>query len=197
MQRVLNLASAPGLGDDHNSSTVMRDDIRCKPDTWLLATTDQTETGRRTTNDIWEFSLKGTPAISDEDMAAWMEYLFMHQAKPADAKGVEVILETLDPNGNFYEIGRVTSDMNGAYGLTWEPEVPGDYQIFARFDGSGAYGPSSASTYMSIADPPVPTPTPTPSPAPMTDTYVLGIGAGAIIAIIVVGLVLILMMRKR
>jgi outer membrane protein assembly factor BamB len=159
--------------------------------------TDQTETGRRTTNDIWEFSLKGTPAISDEDMGAWMEYLFMHQAKPADAKGVEVILETLDPNGNFYEIGRVTSDMNGAYGLTWEPDVPGDYQIFARFEGSGAYGPSSASTYMSITDPPVPTPTPTPSPAPMTDTYVLGIGAGAIIAIIVVGLVLILMMRKR
>jgi len=145
--------------------------------------TDQTETGRRNTNDMFDFTLKGTPAISDEDMSAWMEYLFMQQARPADAKGVEVVLETLDPNGNFYEIGRTTSDINGNYGVMWEPPVPGEYQIFATFAGSAAYGP--------------PTPAPTPTPAPMTDTYVLGIGAGAIIAIIVVGLILILMMRKR
>jgi hypothetical protein len=159
--------------------------------------TDQTATGRRNTNDLVDWTLKGTPAISDEDMSAWMEYLFMQQIKPADAKGVEVVLETLDPNGNFYEIGRTTSDITGAYGLTWEPPVPGDYQIIATFAGSASYGPSQAITYMSVAEAPEPTPGPTPTPAPMTDTYVLGIGAGAIIAIIAVGLVIILMLRKR
>jgi hypothetical protein len=159
--------------------------------------TDQTASGRRNTNDIVDFTLKGTPAISDEDMSAWMEYMFMQQAKPTDAEGVEVVLETLDPNGNFYEIGRTTSDINGNYGFMWLPEVPGEYQIFARFEGSASYGPSSATTYVGVAEAPQPTPTPTPTPAPMTDTYVLGIGAGAIIAIIVVGLILILMMRKR
>jgi outer membrane protein assembly factor BamB len=159
--------------------------------------TDQTDSGRLNTNDKLDFTLKGTPAISDEDMSAWMEYLFMQQIKPADAKGVEVLLETLDPNGNFYEIGRTTSDITGNYGVTWEPPVPGDYQIIATFAGSAAYGPSQAITYMSIEEAPEPTPGPTPTPAPMTDTYVLGIGAGAIIAIIAVGLVIILMLRKR
>jgi hypothetical protein len=159
--------------------------------------TDQTETGRRNTNGMFDFSLKGTPAISDEDMGAWMEYMFMQQGMPADAMGVEVILETLDPNGNFYEIGRTTSDINGNYGLEFEPPVPGSYQIFARFEGSAAYGSSADSTYMIVEDAPQPTPTPTPTPEPMTDTYVLGIGAGAIIAIIVVGLVIILMLRRR
>jgi len=118
--------------------------------------TDQTPTGRRNTNDMFEFTLKGTPAISDEDMSAWMEYMFMQQAKPKNAKGVEVILETLDPNGNTYEIGKTTSDMNGNYGFMWEPPVPGTYQIIARFAGSAAYGPSSATTYIGITEAPSP-----------------------------------------
>ena len=50
--------------------------------------TDDTPTGRRTTNDKIDFTLKGTPAISDEDMSRWMEYIFMQQVYPADAKGV-------------------------------------------------------------------------------------------------------------
>ena len=39
-----------------------------------------------------DFTLKGTPAIADEDMESWMEYKFMQQIKPADAKGVPVNL---------------------------------------------------------------------------------------------------------
>jgi len=81
--------------------------------------TDQTATGRRDISDSLQFSLKGTPAISDEDQAAWMEYMFMQQAKPTDAKGVEVVLTVLDPNNNVYEIGRTTSDMEGNYGIAY------------------------------------------------------------------------------
>jgi hypothetical protein len=157
--------------------------------------TDQTGTGRRNTNDIVDWTLEGTPAISDEDMGAWMEYMFMQQGYPADAKGVELVLETLDPNGNFYEIGRTTSDVTGTYSLKFTPEVPGDYQIIARFEGSAAYGPSLAHTYINVEEAPEASPTPTPPPPAMTDTYVIGFGTAALIAIIVIGVILIL--RKR
>jgi hypothetical protein len=40
---------------------------------------------------------KDTPAISDEDMSAWMEYLYMQHPKPSNVKGVEVTLDTIDP----------------------------------------------------------------------------------------------------
>jgi outer membrane protein assembly factor BamB len=118
--------------------------------------TDDTPTGRRNTNDKIDFTLQGTPAISDEDMSAWMEYIFMQQEKPKDAKGVEVVLTTLDPNGNTYEIGRTTSDINGEFGCVVEPPVPGKYQIIATFEGSAAYGPSSASTYLWVEEAPSP-----------------------------------------
>jgi outer membrane protein assembly factor BamB len=153
------------------------------------AGTDQDEQAARFPN--------GVPAVSDESMSAWMEYVYMQKPIPTDATGVEVVLETLDPNGNFYEIGRTTSDASGTYSYLFTPEVPGKYTITATFEGSESYWGSHAETAIGVEDAPQPTPTPTPTPAPMTDTYVLGIGAGAIIAIIVVGLVLIFMMRKR
>jgi hypothetical protein len=160
--------------------------------------TDQTETGRRNSNDVFEFSLKGTPAISDEDMSAWMEYMFMQQSKPTDVKGVEVVLETLDPNGNFYEIGRTTSDAAGTYGIKFTPEVPGQYQIIARFEGSAAYGPSAATAYLNVDEAPQATPTPTPPSQPsMADIYIVPGIIGIIVAIVAVGLVIILMLRKR
>jgi len=99
----------------------------------------------------------GTPAMSDEDMTAWMEYLYMQQAKPKDAQGVTVKLTSIDPNGNYQDIGEVTTDIWGNFGKSWVPPVPGDYVIMAEFEGSGAYGSSSASTYM-VVDP-------APSPA--------------------------------
>jgi hypothetical protein len=146
---------------------------------------------------MFDFSLKGTPAISDEDMGAWMEYMFMQQARPETAKGVEVILETIDPNGNFYEIGNTTSDINGNFAYMFTPEVPGEYQILARFEGSKAYGPSYASTYLGVDEAPQATPTPTPPPPSMVETYFVPGIVGVIIAVIAVGLVLVLMLRKR
>jgi hypothetical protein len=159
--------------------------------------TDQTATGRRNVNNDWQFTLKDTPAIADEDMQAWMQYKFMGQGYPADAKGVEVVLEVVDPNGNFYEIGRNTSDVTGAFGCAFEPEVPGTYQIIATFEGSASYYGSFATTYITVEEAPAATPEPTPTPAPMTDMYVMGFGIGMIIAIIVVGMLLFLMLRKR
>jgi len=123
--------------------------------------------------------------------------MFMQQARPENAKGVEVILETLDPNGNFYEIGKTTSDINGNYAYMFTPDVPGEYQILARFEGSKAYGPSYASTYLGVDEAPQATPTPTPPPPSTADVYLMPATIGIIVAIVVATLIIVLMLRKR
>jgi len=97
---------------------------------------------------------KNTPAIADEDMSEWMEYLYMQQPMPKDAKGVEVILTTFDPNGNSYEIGRTTSSNRGTFGCEVDLPVPGLYKIIATFKGSDSYSASSAETYVIVEDAP-------------------------------------------
>ena len=139
----------------------------------------------------------GVPAVSDESMTAWMEYVYMQKPRPTDVTGVTVVVTVLDPNGNSYDVGTTTTDADGMFKLSFEPPVPGEYTVVASFAGSESYWPSHAATALLVEDAPTPTAAPTPTPAPMTDTYVLGLGAGAIIAIVVIGLVLILMLRKR
>ncbi|MCW4028180.1 MAG: PQQ-binding-like beta-propeller repeat protein [Candidatus Bathyarchaeota archaeon] len=159
--------------------------------------TDQTTTGRRNTNDQVDFTLQGTPAVSDETMSAWMEYLFMQQPYPTDGTGVEVTLATIDPNGNYYDIGTVTTDLNGKYALPFNPEVPGNYQIIATFAGSKSYGSSSDTTYLSVAEAPA---TASPVPAanlPPTETYFAISTVAIIIAIAIVGALVMMMLRKR
>ena len=122
--------------------------------------TDQSPSGRRNTNGLLDFTLKGTPAISDADMNAWMEYMFMQQPIPTNAKGVEVTLDAIDPNNNYIHIGTTTSDITGAYGFAWTPEVPGTYQIIATFAGSKSYGPHTHTTYMGVGEAPAETAAP-------------------------------------
>jgi hypothetical protein len=137
----------------------------------------------------------GTPAIADESMSQWMEYLYMQQEKPTNATGVEVVLTVVDPNTNCYDVGRTTSDASGMFKLAFTPEVPGEYTIIATFEGSESYYSSFAETAINVEEALQPTPPPTPTPAPMTDTYVLGTGIAIIIAI-VIGFAL-LLLRKR
>jgi hypothetical protein len=137
----------------------------------------------------------GVPAVSDESMTDWMEYVYMQKPRPANATGVEVVLTVLDPNNNYYEVGRTTSDSDGFFKLSFTPEVPGEYTIIASFEGSGAYYGSHAKTAVNVEEAPAATPEPTPTPAPMTDTYVLGIGSAILIAVII-GFAL-LLLRKR
>jgi hypothetical protein len=140
---------------------------------------------------------KGVPAVSDDSMEAWMEYVYMQKPRPTDAVGVEVTLSVLDSNGNYRDIGTTTSDANGCFHYTWTPDIPGDFTVYASFEGSESYWPSHAETSFTVDMPPDATPPPTPTPAPMTDMYVLGTGVTAIIVILAVGLVIILMLRRR
>ena len=161
--------------------------------------TDQTSSGRRNSNDLYDFTLKGTPAISDASMKPWMEYLFQQQAKPTNATGVPVSLHAIDPNGNYIPIGDVTSDMTGAYGCAFTPQVPGTYQIVATFAGSNAYGPSSAQTYMAVGEPATTSiPTPTTQAQSVADAYFIPAIAGLFVLVIVVlALVALSIVRKR
>jgi hypothetical protein len=137
---------------------------------------------------------EGAPAMSDADQEAWMEYLYMDQGIPTNAKGVEVTLDAIDPNNNFIHIGTVTSDISGHFGYTWKPEVPGTYQIIATFHGSAAYYSSFSETYMGVGEAPT-TPTTIEYPQPIDNTMtIVGVGIAMIIAVAIVG---ILLLRKK
>jgi outer membrane protein assembly factor BamB len=139
----------------------------------------------------------GLPCISDESMSDWMEYVYMQQPEPTNATGVNIIVSVIDPNGNCYDVGTATSTTVGTFGLIFDPPVPGDYTIYATFEGSESYYASSAATYLYVTEAPSITPAATPMAASMTDTYVLSLGIASVIAIVVIGLVIILMLRKR
>ncbi len=139
----------------------------------------------------------GVPAVSDESMSAWMEYVYMQKPRPSNATGVGVTLSVLDPNNNCYEIGTVTSDANGMYKLLWEPLVPGEYTVIATFAGSESYWPSYAETAVGVTEAPEATPPPTPEPASAAELYFVPMSIGILIAIVAVGLVIILMLRIR
>ncbi|MCW4044904.1 MAG: PQQ-like beta-propeller repeat protein [Candidatus Bathyarchaeota archaeon] len=137
--------------------------------------------------------VNGVPAIADEDQEEWMEYLYQQRPCPANAKGVEVTLDALDPNGNFVHIGTVTSDMSGLFSHMFTPEVPGKYTIIATFAGSGAYGPSYAETAIGVDEAPPASP-PVEYPQPVDPTWtIVGMGIAIIIAI---AIAVVIMKRK-
>jgi len=160
----------------------------------------------------------GTPAIADESMTAWMEYLHMQKTIPANATGVPVKLTAIDPNGNTQDIGTVTSDVKGNFAFAWTPPVPGLYTVTAAFDGSKSYYSSDVETAFFVSEAPAASPTATPTPAPVatstptpittvspspapqpeagpsTDMYIIAAAAAVIIVVVAVAA---LVLRKR
>jgi outer membrane protein assembly factor BamB len=141
---------------------------------------------------------KGTPAISDASMSAWMEYVYMQQPKPANATGVPVTLSVIDANGNSRTIGSATTDINGMFSTAWTPDIPGLYTVTAAFEGSNAYYSSNAEASFYVTSP-HPTTQPTAEPAKsVADTYFVPAIAGLFVLIIIVLVLVVLsMVRKR
>ncbi len=139
----------------------------------------------------------GIPAVSDESMSAWMEYIYMQKPRPTDATGVPIALSIVDANGNYREIGTTTSDADGFYSYQWTPDIEGKYTVYASFGGSESYWPSHAVTAFAVDAAPA-TPAPTQQPiASVADTYILPGIIGIIVAILIVGAVLALLMMKK
>ncbi len=140
---------------------------------------------------------KGTPAISDSSMTEWMKYLYQQQPMPTNATGVPVVIEVLDPNNNYHEVGRTTSDASGLYSLSFTPEVAGTYTIVAIFAGSESYWSSSAETALNIENGPATTTQPAQSAPSSADQYILPGIIGIIVAIAIVGVILALLVTKK
>jgi hypothetical protein len=139
----------------------------------------------------------GVPCVSDAAQSSWMEYVYMQKPRPTNATGVPVNLNVVDANGNYRQIGTVTSDSEGFYSFNWKPDIEGKYTVYATFEGSNSYWPSRAVTAFAV-DPAPETATPQPTAAPsMADMILLPGIAAIIIAIIVIGAMIMLMLRKR
>ncbi|MDG6222438.1 MAG: PQQ-binding-like beta-propeller repeat protein [Candidatus Bathyarchaeota archaeon] len=99
---------------------------------------------------------KGVPAIADQDMSAWMKYVYKQFERPTNINGVPVKIEIVDPNGEYAWIGTATTDVYGSYGYSFRPQIEGQYMIIATFEGSEAYYGSTSITYFAVD--PAPTP---------------------------------------
>ena len=142
----------------------------------------------------------GLPAISDDSMNDWMNYVYMQKPAPTNATGVDVTLTAIDPNHNIINLGTTTTDTNGNFGFIWTtPPVEGAYKIIATFSGTNSYWGSSDTTYMNIAYSPIATATTTATKTTsIADQYFIPAIAGLfVLVIIVLALLVVLMMKKR
>ncbi len=178
--------------------------------------------GTKTTTNVARFP-DGVPAIADDCMSPWMEYVYMQQTKPTNITGVPVTLIVTDPNGVSQEIATVTSNTKGNFAYSWIPQTTGIYTITAKFAGSESYFGSEAETAIvasaanavvvptvaptvTVAPTTTPTiaptftvaPSPTVAPTPgtgmSTETLLI---AGAAVVIIIAVIAAALVLRKR
>ncbi len=136
----------------------------------------------------------GVPVASDASMADWMGYVYQQKPMPTDGTGVTVSLSVVDANNNFRNIGTTTTDLSGAFSYQWTPDIPGKYTVYASFEGTDGYWPSSSQTSFAVdevAPPPTQNTIANTSSDPM---YFIASTLAIIIAIAIVG---ILMLRKR
>ena len=141
---------------------------------------------------------QGVPAISDESMSAWMEYVYMQKPRPDNATGVKVSIDVIDSNNNYRNIGETVSDANGFFSLEWQPDISGKYTVIANFMGTESYWPSHAETAFTVSEA-APTQTPTLLPIQSTaDLYFVPAIAAIIVLLAIVIIILGLQsLRKR
>ncbi|MCL1977902.1 MAG: PQQ-binding-like beta-propeller repeat protein [Candidatus Bathyarchaeota archaeon] len=127
----------------------------------------------------------GVPAVSDESMSEWMLYVYKQFERPSDIKGVPIVIDAIDPTGEYVTLGTATSDASGKFVFEFKPTMEGTYTIYTYFDGSASYYGSWAQEdmiVMAAAD------TTTNSNNSPYELYIIGMGIAVIIAVLLVGL---------
>jgi len=106
----------------------------------------------------------GVPAVADEFMGDWMEYVYMQFPRPSNVKGVWVKIDAINVyTGEYLDLGGTHTDETGFYTVAWTPPKEGLYKILATFPGTKSYWPSHAETSILVS---APTPAPEiPTPA--------------------------------
>ena len=143
------------------------------------------------------------PAIADQDMSEWMDYIYGQNAtlinNPPTPKGVDVTLSVIDSNGNMRNIGTATSDYKGFFSFNWTPDIEGKYAVYASFPGSESYWPSSGVTAFTVESADT-TPAPTQLPQSnlvTTSDLLMYLAVGVIAIIIAIAIVGLLLLKKR
>jgi hypothetical protein len=98
----------------------------------------------------------GVPAVADEDMSAWMLYVYKQFNPRPSAAGVTVTIDAYAPDGSYTTIGTVQSDNSGMFKMMWTPDQEGEYTIIATFMGSKSYYASYAQTALGVGPAPSP-----------------------------------------
>ena len=194
-------ASAPSINVAFNATVTIEGSVMdVSPGTADIALSTYRNTVNKTT---WDSVMQlrfpnGVPAVSEESMSDWMKYVYKNLPYPDDVVGVEVVVNVLDANGNYYEVGRAVTDANGVYRCDFVPLIPGDYVVTAVFEGSASYFGSSAETTIVVDEELPPTTEPTTSAnESVADIYFIPAVTGIIVAIVVIGVVLALLILKK
>jgi len=154
--------------------------------------------GTKQTQQAGDFP-NGVPCASDASMSQWMSYVYQQQPMPTNFTGVPVVISVHDSNGNTRVIGTATTDSSGSYSLTWAPDIPGNFTVYANFAGNNGYFGSTAETHF-YSSPAAATPAPTAAPITnyVTSSDLMGYMVVAVIAIIIaIAIVGLLILRKR
>ncbi len=139
---------------------------------------------------------RGTAAISDASMTAWMEYLYMQKSKPEGATGVPVEVKATSSSGQTTSLGTVISDSKGQFKVAWTPPTNDLYTITAAFAGSESYFSSEAETALSVNAVGSTAPTPTAGGLSIDALGMYIIAATAII-VIAIAIVAVLLLRRK
>ncbi|MDR0318643.1 MAG: hypothetical protein LBI09_01245, partial [Nitrososphaerota archaeon] len=100
--------------------------------------------------------------------------------------GVPISIDAVDPNGNYVTLGTTVSDASGRFSFSFTPEMEGQYDIYAIFDGSDAYYKSNAQTEIIVM----------PTTASSTNYALYAFIVGIVLVIVVVFAVLLLLKKK-
>jgi hypothetical protein len=180
------------FGKGPSATTIsVQNDVISKGDSVLIkgTVTDQSA-GTKQDEQETRFA-NGVPAVADEYMSEWMEYLYMQQPCPESYSGVPVRLEAFGEDGSYIDVGWVTSDPYGNFMSAWTPPDEGLYTIMATFAGSDSYWSSYDATGLSVGPAAAPSgpiePEPTePAEAPLITTETAIILAAVIVALAVI-----------
>jgi hypothetical protein len=131
-------------------------------------------------------------------MSEWMKYVYMQFEQPSNVNGVTVKFEAIDPNFNYQDLGTTTTDIDGNFGLMYEPEVPGQYMIIATFEGTNSFYGTYTTTYVAVDPAPTPSAPIEPEPAALPDVPLITTEVAIIALVIAVAVVGIFwIFRKR